>query len=85
MYLKMSYKEQSRYLAGPIALLKMQCTRVENSVADDAVQVGTPSIYDQHWLKNRSSEAERLLKPVWVVTLKWWVIIVHFNDYWLLV
>lgn len=36
----MTYKEQSKHLAGPIALLKMQCTRVENSVADDAVQVG---------------------------------------------
>ncbi|TIA81884.1 hypothetical protein E3P89_02053 [Wallemia ichthyophaga] len=36
---KMTYKEQSKHLAGPIALLKMQCTRVENSVADDAVQI----------------------------------------------
>lgn len=71
MYLKMSYKEQSRYLAGPIALLKMQCTRVENNVADDAVQVGTTLICYQCLLENRSSEAERLLKPVWVATLRW--------------
>ncbi|KAJ3393449.1 hypothetical protein HDU84_001939 [Entophlyctis sp. JEL0112] len=36
---KMSYKEQSIHLAGPIALLKYQCTRVAHNVADDAVQI----------------------------------------------
>ncbi|KAJ3073480.1 hypothetical protein HDU98_001408 [Podochytrium sp. JEL0797] len=36
---KMSYKEQSLHLAGPIALLKYQSTRVAHNVSDDAVQI----------------------------------------------
>ncbi|KAJ3241882.1 hypothetical protein HDU81_009744 [Chytriomyces hyalinus] len=36
---KMTYKEQSMHLAGPIALLKFQTTRVAHDVADDAVQI----------------------------------------------
>ncbi|KAJ3199408.1 hypothetical protein HDU82_000440 [Entophlyctis luteolus] len=36
---KMSYKEQSLHLAGPIALLKYQSTRVAHDVSDDAVQI----------------------------------------------
>lgn len=35
----MSYKEQSIKLAGPIALLKYQCTRMNNLVADHSVQI----------------------------------------------
>ncbi|WFD30863.1 hypothetical protein MSPP1_001887 [Malassezia sp. CBS 17886] len=34
----MSYKEQSKYLAGQIAFLKAWCTRVSNEIADIAVQ-----------------------------------------------
>jgi alkylation response protein AidB-like acyl-CoA dehydrogenase len=36
---KMSYAEQSEKLAGPIALLKYQCTRTANMVADKSVQI----------------------------------------------
>ncbi|KAJ3187949.1 hypothetical protein HDU85_006342 [Gaertneriomyces sp. JEL0708] len=36
---KMSYKEASMKLAGPIALLKLRCTRVAHNVADDACQI----------------------------------------------
>ncbi|OZJ03889.1 hypothetical protein BZG36_03959 [Bifiguratus adelaidae] len=36
---QMSYKEQSRALAGPIALLKLQCTRVSHMVSDEACQI----------------------------------------------
>jgi len=36
---KMSYQEQVRHLAGPIALLKLQCTRVAYSVSDHACQI----------------------------------------------
>ncbi|KAI9332198.1 acyl-CoA dehydrogenase/oxidase [Obelidium mucronatum] len=36
---KMSYKEQSLHLAGPIALLKYQSTRVAHNVSDEAVQI----------------------------------------------
>lgn len=36
---KMSYKEQSQRLAGPIALCKLQCTRVALSVSDEACQI----------------------------------------------
>ncbi|KAG0171553.1 hypothetical protein DFQ28_000810 [Apophysomyces sp. BC1034] len=35
----MSYAEQSVKLAGPIALLKYQCTRVAHNVSDDACQI----------------------------------------------
>ncbi|KAI8388191.1 acyl-CoA dehydrogenase/oxidase [Radiomyces spectabilis] len=35
----MSYAEQSVKLAGPIALLKYQCTRVAHHVSDDACQI----------------------------------------------
>lgn len=35
----MSYLEQSQKLAGPIALLKYQSTRVAHNVADDACQI----------------------------------------------
>lgn len=35
----MSYKDQNRMLAGPIALLKYQCTRVAYSVNDQACQI----------------------------------------------
>ncbi|KAI7861576.1 acyl-CoA dehydrogenase/oxidase [Spinellus fusiger] len=35
----MSYLEQSTKLAGPIALLKYQCTRVAHHVSDDACQI----------------------------------------------
>eukprot|EP00299_Pterocystis_sp_00344_P001476 c11314_g1_i1.p1 GENE.c11314_g1_i1~~c11314_g1_i1.p1 ORF type:complete len:524 (+),score=111.16 c11314_g1_i1:34-1572(+) len=35
----MSYKDQSLYLAGPIALLKYQTTRVTSLVMDDAAQI----------------------------------------------
>lgn len=35
----MSYKEQTAKLAGPIALLKLQTTRVAHRVQDDAVQI----------------------------------------------
>ncbi|KAJ3040336.1 hypothetical protein HDV00_010992 [Rhizophlyctis rosea] len=36
---KMTYKEQSQHLAGPLALLKFQCTRMTQSVSDKAVQI----------------------------------------------
>ena len=36
---KMPYKEQSVRLAGPIALLKYQCTRVGSFVADESCQI----------------------------------------------
>lgn len=36
---KMSYKQQSKYLAGPIALLKAWSTRISHEVADNAVQI----------------------------------------------
>lgn len=36
---QMSYKEQSVKLAGPIALLKLLCTRVAHHVSDDACQI----------------------------------------------
>jgi len=36
---KMSYEEQVRHLAGPIALLKLQCTRVAYHVSDHACQI----------------------------------------------
>jgi len=36
---KMSYAEQADKLAGPMALLKFQCTRTANMVSDNAVQI----------------------------------------------
>jgi len=36
---QMSYADQSKHLAGPIALLKFLCTRVSNDVSDDACQI----------------------------------------------
>jgi alkylation response protein AidB-like acyl-CoA dehydrogenase len=36
---KMSYKEQSRHLAGPIGLLKMFATRSAHEIADEGVQI----------------------------------------------
>lgn len=36
---KMSYAEMSEHLAGPIALLKYECTRTCTLVADEAVQI----------------------------------------------
>ncbi|KAI8621039.1 acyl-CoA dehydrogenase/oxidase [Chytriomyces sp. MP71] len=36
---KMTYKEQSMHLAGPIALLKYRCTRVAHDVSDEACQI----------------------------------------------
>ena len=36
---KMSYKEQSIKLAGPIALLKLQATRVGQFVSDESCQI----------------------------------------------
>ncbi|KAJ3268001.1 hypothetical protein HK104_005525 [Borealophlyctis nickersoniae] len=36
---KMNYKEQTKYLAGPISLLKYQSTRMTQSVSDNAVQI----------------------------------------------
>lgn len=36
---KMSYKEQSIRLAGPIALLKLLCTRVAHHVSDESCQI----------------------------------------------
>lgn len=67
----MTYKEQSKHLAGPIALLKMQCTRVENSVADDAVQVGL-SVSDDPTvsLPRRSSAAELSRRQAWDAILR---------------
>eukprot|EP00958_Prasinococcus_capsulatus_P007297 scaffold682_cov355-Prasinococcus_capsulatus_cf.AAC.7 len=38
----MDYKTQSEKLAGPIALLKLFCTRTQNSVVDEACQVRCP-------------------------------------------
>lgn len=35
----MSYDEQSKKLAGPIALLKLRCTRVSQYVGDEACQI----------------------------------------------
>lgn len=35
----MTYKEQSKHLAGPIALLKMFATRSAHEIADEAVQI----------------------------------------------
>ena len=35
----MSYAQQAEHLAGPIGLLKMQCTRIAGEIADDAVQI----------------------------------------------
>jgi alkylation response protein AidB-like acyl-CoA dehydrogenase len=36
---KFSYKEQSKYLAGQIAFLKMLCTRAGSEISDEAVQI----------------------------------------------
>lgn len=36
---KMSYNQQSKHLAGPIALLKMYSTRVAGEIAKEAVQI----------------------------------------------
>jgi alkylation response protein AidB-like acyl-CoA dehydrogenase len=36
---QLSYKQQAQMLAGPIALLKYQSTRVALKVADNAVQI----------------------------------------------
>jgi alkylation response protein AidB-like acyl-CoA dehydrogenase len=36
---KMSYQEQSLKLAGPIALLKLLCTRMAHNVNDEACQI----------------------------------------------
>jgi len=36
---KMTYAETSKYLAGPIALLKFKCTRTSALVADNSVQI----------------------------------------------
>ncbi len=36
---QLSYKQQAQLLAGPIALLKYQSTRVSLKVADNAVQI----------------------------------------------
>ncbi|EGF77101.1 hypothetical protein BATDEDRAFT_91934 [Batrachochytrium dendrobatidis JAM81] len=36
---KMSYKDQANKLAGPIALLKLQCTRVAHNISDQACQI----------------------------------------------
>ncbi|KAJ3073301.1 hypothetical protein HDU98_001851 [Podochytrium sp. JEL0797] len=36
---KMSYKEQTQHLAGPIGLLKYRCTRMTHLVSDNAVQI----------------------------------------------
>ncbi len=36
---QMSYKDQSKYLAGPIALLKLSATRAAHEVADESVQI----------------------------------------------
>ena len=50
---QMSYNEQSIKLAGPIALLKYQATRVSTLISDHAVQIfggrGMPSI---DWVMN---------------------------------
>jgi alkylation response protein AidB-like acyl-CoA dehydrogenase len=35
----MSYKEQSRHLAGPIGLLKMFATRSAHEIADEGMQI----------------------------------------------
>ncbi|KAJ2985125.1 hypothetical protein HDV02_000700, partial [Globomyces sp. JEL0801] len=35
----MSYQQQSKTLAGPIALGKLICTRMAHEIADDAVQI----------------------------------------------
>lgn len=35
----MSYKEQAAHLAGPLALLKYQSTRMTQRVSDNAVQI----------------------------------------------
>jgi len=35
----MSYAEQSKHLAGPIALCKLQATRVAHHVSDEACQI----------------------------------------------
>ena len=35
----MPYNEQAKRLAGPVALCKLQITRVAHSVADDACQI----------------------------------------------
>lgn len=36
---QMSYKEQSKWLGGPIGLLKSFCTRGAHEIADDAVNI----------------------------------------------
>jgi len=35
----MPYAEQAKHLGGPIALLKMSCTRAAHEIADEAVQI----------------------------------------------
>jgi alkylation response protein AidB-like acyl-CoA dehydrogenase len=35
----MPYSDQSKYLGGPIGLLKMSATRMAHEVADEAVQI----------------------------------------------
>jgi len=35
----MSYPEQAKHLGGPIALLKMSCTRAAHEIADESVQI----------------------------------------------
>lgn len=36
---QMSYKEQTKHLGGPIALLKYHVTRASQEIADEAVQI----------------------------------------------
>jgi alkylation response protein AidB-like acyl-CoA dehydrogenase len=42
---KMSYKQQSIGLAGPVALLKLLSTRVGTFVSDESCQVRTEMVY----------------------------------------
>ena len=35
----MPYSEQAKHLGGPIALLKMSCTRAAHEIADESVQI----------------------------------------------
>lgn len=36
---KMSYAEQAKYLAGPIAIAKLKCTRAAHLIADESCQI----------------------------------------------
>ncbi|KAJ3282498.1 hypothetical protein HDU79_009869 [Rhizoclosmatium sp. JEL0117] len=59
---KMSYKEQTQQLAGPIGLLKYRCTRMTNLVADNAVQIFGGRAITRTGMGRRIEEFQRVNK-----------------------